>query len=183
MRAIILAAILPLVSLGQVLTPAPESLPGYVAAAGFSLDRGQSCVDNFDVTVAVLLPKTNFYWWSSISTPLCKPPAGSTSPNASVVTTGMAWVAAHSGRVSFIVIGQGGLSITGAQASQASQSGNLSAVAPALGGSLGVSIRVWNNFSIMPYMKVIATGSAASAGGVSTVAQPGIQLQYTFGPK
>jgi hypothetical protein len=172
---------LALAAFGQIVPPAPAtpaSLPPYVAAIGASDNRGAVPQYSVDVTVAVLIQKTNLFWWNHVSTPIGKASGGQAL--ASTIETGAAWVAAQSGRVSLVFILLSGLSIAPAPSSGSNVSPNVSA-------SVGVSIRLSQHWAVMPYIKALATTAAqapAPAGttpnGIATIVQPAIEFQYLF---
>ena len=162
---------------GQVLSPSPPppNLPPYVLGAGASWERGSTSQLAVDITLAVLLKGTSFFWWSDIATPLAKGING--QPVPSTITTGGAWVATSNSRIALVVIIMGGFSI----AAPAQSSAVGSTVAPAFSGSIGVPIKITGNWAVMPYIKALATSATSTTpAGVSTVIQPGLQVQYNF---
>ena len=177
MKAFLLSILCACCLHAQVLSPSPppSNLPPYVLGAGISWDRGANSQLAADITLAVLLKGTSFYWWSDISTPLAKGMNG--QPVPSTITTGGAWVATSNSRIALVVIIMGGFSIATSQ----SPSAGISTVAPAFSGSIGVPIKIAGNWAVMPYIKALATSATSTtAAGVSTVIQPGVQVQYNF---
>ena len=151
-------------------------LPPYVIGAGAALDRSTGNQITADVTAAVLLKNTSFFWWSNIDTPLHRGVAG--QPTPSTITTGGAWVAASTSRLSLVFIMMAGFSIADTQSSAA----GITSVTPAFAGSIGVPIRIGTGpWAVMPYIKALATAATPTpTNGVSTIISPGLEVQYNF---
>lgn len=163
---------------GQTLaTPPPTtvntaSLPSLTIGGGPSWTRGSAYAANADVDIAIRVGTSNWYSWSTVSTPVTAQPVGVT-PLVSTITTGAAWVAAQSasGAVSLITIVQAGLS--------ASATASL-----AFTGSVGVAFRVGKKpIYIMPYAKASNASTGTNGAFASAVLQPGVMILYGFGGK
>lgn len=162
-------------------TPAADptldpTLPQITVGVGPSWTRGDVHAASADVDIAVKLGGSNAYSWSTISTPVAKVPAGS-PPLASTITTGAAYVVARStdGRVSLLVIGQGGLNSIPATGANSF----------AVTGSAGLPIRIKKKGGLyfMPYAKASKPTRGTDGALVSTVLQFGGMLIYGFGGK
>ena len=170
-------------ALGQTVAPLPTTnttvnsaaLPSITIGAGPSWTRGNTYPLSTDVDVAMHIGTSNWYSWSTVSTPVATVPAGS-PPLASTITTGGAWVAAQSpsGSISLITIVQAGFSTVQAT----------STTAPAFTGSIGVAFRLGKRpVYLFPYAK--ASNATTGTGGAlaTAVFQPGLMLLYGFGGK
>lgn len=148
------------------------ALPSLTIGVGPSWTRGSAYAANADVDIAVRVGTSNWYSWSTISTPITAVPVGG-APILSTITTGGAWVAAQSasGAVSLITIVQAGLS--------ASATASL-----AFTGSVGVAFRMGKKpIYVMPYAKA-SNASVGTSGALATaVFQPGVMILYGFGGK
>jgi hypothetical protein len=149
------------------------ALPSITVGAGPSWTRGGAYASSVDVDVALHIGSSNWYSWSTVSTPVATVPSGSPAL-VSTITTGGAWIAAQSpsGRVSLITIVQAGFSTVQAT----------STTAPAFTGSVGVAFRLGKNpFYIMPYAKASNAASGSNGALATAVFQPGVMFLYGFG--
>jgi len=181
-KLISLFALLVIPALAQVTLPLPTdstvnqtSLPSITIGAGPSWTRGSSNAASADVNVAIHIGKSNWYSWSTISTPVATVPVGA-PPLVSTITSGGAWIAAQSptGSISLLTIVQAGFSTVQAT----------STTSPAFTGSIGVAFRLGKRpVYILPYAKA-SNASTGSGGALATaVFQPGVMLLYGFGGK
>lgn len=157
MNRILIALVL--ASAGASAQQAP--LPSYAAGIGASWARGAQHPMNIDTTVGLQLGSTNWYSWTTISTPVARTRAGGT-PAPATISTGGAFIGARSasGSVSLLLTVQGGFA-SGA-----------TATVPTFSGNMGVAFRLGkSNLYLIPYMKAEST----------TVIQPGFLLMYGFG--
>lgn len=171
---------------GQVLTPVPttnttvnsSNLPSVTIGFGPSWSRGSSYPLEGDINLGLHIGSSNWYSWSTMSTPIATKPLTSNTPLASTITTGGAWVAAQSkdNKFSIILIMQ--IGFTSVQAT--------STTAPSFNGSFGVGWKVWKDksFYLIPYFK--ASNPVLNSNGTnvtSFVAQPGVMGVWGFGGK
>lgn len=159
--------------------PAPTvaaQLPSTAVGAGTSWQRGATYPASGDFTFAQRIGASNWYSWTTGSTPVATVPKGS-APLATTFTTGGAWIAAQStsGFVALLTIVQVGFSTVQAT----------STTAPVFSGSLALAIRPWasKRVWIVPYARI--ANPAAGTGGAlaSGILQPGLQVVYGFGGK
>lgn len=167
---------------GQTLaTPPPTTvnsaaLPSLTIGVGPSWTRGSAYAANADVDIAIRVGTSNWYSWSTVSTPITAAPAGGILPGTplvSTITTGGAWVAAQSasGAVSLITIVQAGLSAS-------------ATASVAFTGSVGVAFRVGKKpIYVMPYAKASNASAGTNGAFASAVLQPGVMILYGFGGK
>ena len=151
------------------------ALPSITMGAGPSWTRGSSYAASLDVDVALHIGTSNWYSWSTVSTPVATVPAGG-PPLVSTITTGGAWIAAQSpsGKVSLIAIVQAGFSTIQ----------STSATAPAFTGSMGVAFRLGKKpVYIIPYAKASNASTGTSGALATAVFQPGVMVLYGFGGK
>ena len=161
-------------SAGNVVTP-PTPLPDYAVGVGVSWNRGASYPLSVDTNIAVHLGTSNWYSWTTISTPVAATATG--QPIPSTITTGGTYVAARSasGSVSLLLNFQGGFATV-----------QPSGISPSFAGDIGMAIKPWTtrNLYILPYAKVQNASVGSSTGAFATaVFQPGILLFYGFGGK
>lgn len=180
-RLFILLVISALAAFGQTapVVMAPTStvnaaaLPSYTIGFGPSWDRGAAYPYSADVTLALHVGQSQWYSWSTVSTPIA-PANTSTGPIASTITTGGAWIPVQSatGSISLVTIVQAGFSTVQAN----------STVAPAFTGSVGLAIHVGTGgWYLFPYAKAGNASTSSTSGALATVVlQPGLQFMYGF---
>jgi hypothetical protein len=154
--------------------PAIPNLPQYTVGIGPSWTRGANTPYGIDFTVGVRIAQTQWYSWTTVSTPVNLPPVTNATPAVSTIMTGGAWVPIQnsSGSVSLIFIVQAGFSAANAASS----------AAPAFTGTGAVAFRLRPNLYLMPYAKAANASTSATSGALATaVFQPGAQIVYSFG--
>lgn len=154
--------------------PSSSNLPQYTVGIGPSWTRGANTPYGIDLTVGVRIAQTQWYSWTTVSTPVNLPPVTSSTPAVSMIMTGGAWVPIQnsSGSVSMIFIIQAGFSAAGATSS----------TAPAFTGTGAVAFRLRPNLYLLPYAKAANASTSTSSGALATaVFQPGVQIVYSFG--
>ena len=178
-RIAIFLCILAIHARAQALTPtssplASSNLPQYTVGIGPSWTRGANTPYGIDLTVGIRIAQTQWYSWTTVSTPVNLPPATNSAPAASTIMTGGAWVPIQnsSGSVSMIFVVQAGFSAASATNS----------AAPAFTGTGAVAFRLRPNLYLMPYAKAANASTTTSSGALATaVFQPGVQIVYSFG--
>ena len=151
------------------------ALPSITMGAGPSWTRGAQYASSVDVDIALHIGTSNWYSWSTVSTPVATVPAGG-PPLVSTITTGGAWIAAQSpsGKVSLITIVQAGFSTVQAT----------STTDPAFTGSIGVAFRLGKKpIWVMPYAKASNATTGTTGALATAVFQPGVMVLYGFGGK
>lgn len=155
-------------------SPAVSNLPQYTVGVGPVWTRGASTPYGIDFTVGVRIGSSQWYSWTTVSTPINLPLVANSGPTVSTITTGGAWVPIQnvSGSVSLIFIVQAGFTAATAASS----------TAPAFTGTGAVAFRLRPNLYLMPYAKAANASTSATSGALATaVFQPGAQIVYSFG--
>jgi hypothetical protein len=152
-----------------------SDLPPVALGAGFDWTRGSPTAHAADVVVAIHIPKTSWYSWTTISTPAIRQPSGAPA-TPSTITTGGAWLPVQTagGMMRLVFILQAGFSSIAAN----------STIAPTFSGSLGLAFRLGkkSNVYLFPYAKSASASTVSSTTAVvSAIFQPGVMLLYGFG--
>ena len=174
--ALVAAQTPPVVLVPTTSTVNTSALPSIVAGIGPTWARGATNPFAVDFNFGLRVGSSNWYSYSTVSTPITTgSPAGS-PPVASTITTGGAWAAAQSasGKVTLLLIVQAGFTTVQAN----------STVAPSFNGSVGVAFKIKPNLYVMPFAKASNATTVTNSSALATaVFQPGVQVMYGFGGK
>ena len=145
-----------------------QSLPGTVVSGGMEWDR-YAAAGHFsaNVSASFQVGKTNWYSYSTVTTPVAKTPEGQ-NPQTSSIRSGFFYVVTQSGGVSFAALAQAGVSVAQGTSTQAN-----------ISGGVAVPIRLGKtNLYAIPLLRFV---SPQTGTGVQVV--PEIQIGYGFGGK